>query len=243
MSWRGRREGYVLWFGRDEQHSRAEALPPRITKGENGAKWLAPIDPVGGGTWLATRSNGLTVCLLNYYEEAGLLPSGTRSRGELVFAMVAEGSIEGIEAAWKEVALNDFAPFFLLAFEGPDQAVRWIWDGRELQREATLWEKGFLTTSSMDPSRVAATRAEAFRRIVCEQGNEEAAHEAFHRQFDPAHPAESVAMARDDARTVSLTRVEVTAAEIRLSYAARDRASLCFGEPVECSLVRFRHSR
>ena len=79
-------DGYVFAFNRDELLSRPPALPPH----QRGV-FLAPIDPEGGGTWLATNVFGLTLAALNVYEAATCEPEPpVRSRGLLVTDLADE---------------------------------------------------------------------------------------------------------------------------------------------------------
>ncbi len=66
VSWRAARDGYDLFFNRDELHTRAPELPPALSE-RDGVRFLAPRDGDHGGTWLAVNEHGLTVCLLNDY--------------------------------------------------------------------------------------------------------------------------------------------------------------------------------
>ena len=77
---------YEVFFNRDERKTREKAEPPRLhTAGE--VRFLAPIDPEGGGTWMLVNEKQLLVCLLNRWHEdqEGFEP--VRSRGQLVMEM------------------------------------------------------------------------------------------------------------------------------------------------------------
>ena len=60
VSWFHTELGYELFFNRDEQKSRPTALEPRRFK-QNNIESLMPIDPLGGGSWIATNNRGSTV--------------------------------------------------------------------------------------------------------------------------------------------------------------------------------------
>ena len=66
VTWRTRADGYDLFFNRDEHRARSTAQGPQ-THSRPGARVIAPVDPDGGGTWLAANEHGLSHCLLNYY--------------------------------------------------------------------------------------------------------------------------------------------------------------------------------
>lgn len=79
VSWRRERDGYDLFFNRDELHTRAPESPPE--RGErDGIAFLAPRDGARGGTWLLANERGVTVCLLNDYANAGR-PAGVHVSG------------------------------------------------------------------------------------------------------------------------------------------------------------------
>src|SRR5262249_11399645 len=53
-----------LACNRDEQRTRPPALPPQVRR--FGRRWAAfPVDPVGGGTWVAVNDTGLAMTVLN----------------------------------------------------------------------------------------------------------------------------------------------------------------------------------
>ena len=76
ISWQINAEGYDLFFTRDEQRSRPPAEAPRINEAVEGASYLAPTDPQGGGTWIFVNEHGLTGALLKAYELIGRTPDG-----------------------------------------------------------------------------------------------------------------------------------------------------------------------
>ncbi len=67
VSWLLHDAGYEVFFNRDEQKGRAIANPPAVFDRE-GTRYMMPVDPDGGGTWIAMNQHGLSLCLLNYYQ-------------------------------------------------------------------------------------------------------------------------------------------------------------------------------
>jgi hypothetical protein len=63
---------------------------------------------------------------------------------------------------------------------------------------------------------VTEARLECFRELV--RDGDPDSHEAFYRQHDPGRPAHSVWMKRDDARTVSLTRLDLSPVQADMTY-------------------------
>ena len=99
-------DGFRLMCNRDEQHTRPAAQPPRWVRTRR-TDALMPIDPQGGGSWIAVTGDGFAVTLLNRATDdwpAEDLPR--HSRGELVMSLVSAG---GIEAFINAVRLIDSA--------------------------------------------------------------------------------------------------------------------------------------
>ncbi|MFT5807763.1 MAG: hypothetical protein ACI9LG_002056 [Moritella dasanensis] len=135
VSWLLANDGYQVFFNRDEQKGRALAHSPKYFN-DVGVKYLMPVDPVGGGSWIAMNQAGLSICLLNYYQQK---PPGKKliSRGLLVKSLVSNTSLTKIRSALKTLPLQRYAAFTLLVFPshltaqtGCIYAVRW--DGNEL---------------------------------------------------------------------------------------------------------------
>lgn len=73
-----------LGFNRDEHRSRPKAHPPRLRRPAAGGRaFIAPRDPLGGGSWLAVNDAGICLALLNRYPADGpaFRPPGTPSPG------------------------------------------------------------------------------------------------------------------------------------------------------------------
>ncbi|PKH07679.1 NRDE family protein [Moritella sp. Urea-trap-13] len=135
VSWLLANDGYQVFFNRDEQKGRALAHSPKYFN-DVGVKYLMPVDPVGGGSWIAMNQAGLSICLLNYYQQK---PPGKEliSRGLLVKSLVSNTSLTKIRSALKKLSLQHYAAFTLLVFPshltaqtGNVYAVRW--DGNTL---------------------------------------------------------------------------------------------------------------
>ncbi|GIC75472.1 NRDE family protein [Moritella sp. F3] len=130
VSWLLANDGYQVFFNRDEQKGRALAHAPKYFN-DRGVKYLMPVDPVGGGSWIAMNQAGLSICLLNYYQQK---PPGKEliSRGLLVKSLVSNTSLTKIRSALNKLPLQRYAAFTLLVFPshlttktGDVYAVRW----------------------------------------------------------------------------------------------------------------------
>lgn len=158
VSWLLANDGYQVFFNRDEQKGRALAQPPKYFN-DLGIKYLMPVDPVGGGSWIAMNQAGLSLCLLNYYQQQ---PAGKDliSRGLLVKSLVSHTSLTKIRYALNKLPLQRYAAFTLLVFPshltaqtGDVYAVRW--DGNELSTITAV--------SPMVSSSVALTEVTNYR--------------------------------------------------------------------------------
>lgn len=135
VSWLLANDGYQVFFNRDEQKGRAIAHSPKYFY-DGGVKYLMPVDPVGGGSWIAMNQSGLSVCLLNYYQSK---PAGKEliSRGLLIKSLASFTCVAKIRYELNSLPLERYAAFTLLVFPshltaraGAVYAVRW--DGETL---------------------------------------------------------------------------------------------------------------
>lgn len=224
----GASAGYRLVTNRDEQRSRAPAIEPvwhEVGSGGARTRVIAPRDPVGGGTWVATTEQGLTLCLLNgNLEPAPELPRVLRSRGELIPALVGLGGVRRVAEALAEMDLASFAPFRLVGVQpssadepagvgerraGDSSAlvIDLFWDRRLLG--ARIHERLPLcfVSSGLGDSRVQP-RLPLFDELVGRDPTP-ALQDAYHAHVWPDRPEISVRMSRSDARTVSTTVIVV----------------------------------
>lgn len=218
VSWRISSSGYDLYFNRDEQRTRAPALPPSVTDLIE-VKVMMPIDPVGQGSWISTNDAGLSLCLLNNYQ-GKMPPTPLTSRGQLLRCLAKHTSTDAVEQALSKMEMMQFAPFILLAFDlslsVPQQTVRaFHWDGNQLRRENMASP---VFSSSVELADVVEARHLAYKEHLLTE-DDHASHLAFH-----CHHAEqdykSVCLHREDAKTVSFTHVSVTSNTQSMSYVA-----------------------
>lgn len=160
VSWFLAKDGYQVFFNRDEQKGRALAHKPRYFN-DLGVKCLMPVDPVGGGSWIAMNQAGLSVCLLNYYQRNNS-DSDLISRGLLVKSLVNYTSITQIRAVLNAMPLKSYAAFTLMVFpanlslqNGAVSAFRW--DGNRLSEIDAVSP---MVSSSVSLDEVANYRAD-----------------------------------------------------------------------------------
>lgn len=207
VSWRAARDGYELWFNRDELHTRAPETPPARSECD-GVAILAPRDGARGGTWLLANDHGVTICLLNDYANPWR-PRDPRSRGEVVVACAAAPSASAAERIVRALSLERFAPFHLLTLAVDAAPLLLRWDGTKLTQGVASPP---CSSSSFATAEVIAARVRRFREF--------ADLAAYHHQHDSQAGAHSVLMRRADAATRSICHVCINAVRVRLDYAA-----------------------
>lgn len=256
VSWRHEEDGYLLFFNRDERRLRGKALPPRPAESSSGMPYLAPIDPDAGGTWLAVNAGGTTLGLLNHYaadrvwrhrrssateridgRSLAEASSGdteaphpeTVSRGLIIPQLVSATDPDEIRTELgRLVESRSYRPFVLLAvFDRPGiGAHRHVWDGAALRSDEGIAAP--LSSSSFETDRVVGGRRARFPDLHgLDPAEAERRMEAFQRGHEPFRGPESVCMHRPDARTVSLSRIEVR----------RDRVGFRYGDGPACRAV------
>jgi hypothetical protein len=198
--------GYKLFCNRDEKRTRKAAVAPLLQRA-GGTRFIAPLDGEFGGTWIGVNEHGLSVCLLNRYDRA---PRGRVSRGLLVLDLLGSRSAaEAVQSA-AERDPGEFSPFTLAVLEPASATAVCVWDGAVAQ----IFPDGDalmpLVSSSRDQKGAEKARKTAFRQAE--------SPEHFHRAHMDGPSAYSPCMHREDAETVSFSRVNVSASEISLSY-------------------------
>jgi hypothetical protein len=226
VSWSRGGGRLVVVMNRDERRDRPAARPPRRWPGAAGG-FVAPVDAAAGGTWIAARRDGLVVALLNHHPARRAAAGGAAvppriSRGGVVTALVAEAGVPDA-ARLRGLGLTGFAPFRLFAI-GPRTPPRvFTWDGDRLVSRRLDPRCGFLTSSSWSPASVLPARHARFRAFRRAHPWPTRAHlSALHADTTAARgTAWAICMARDDARTVSTTSVEVRPRGVSMRYLSR----------------------
>lgn len=209
--------GYRLVTNRDEQRGRANAEYP--FKWGQSKSAIGPLDPAGGGTWVAARL-GLTLCLLNSnLEPAPEPPAHTVSRGRLIPKLIDEPSADAAIRALEVSDLSCYVPFRLVAVDlsGPMSIIEARWDQKHFTRvNHPIGEPAVFVSSGLGDS-IVADRLPLFDRMVRSDPVAEA-QDAYHTHAWPDRGAASVFMERAAARTVSITIVEDTVSGLHMHY-------------------------
>ena len=209
-----REDGFRLVCNRDERRTRPAAVPPRWhAAGHVSAAY--PLDPQGGGTWVAVSGQGLAVALLN---RGSRTPAGSRSRGEIPLALVGSDTMASAGRALTRLDVAAY-PAFLVLVVWFDRLLVGASDGVRMSiAEHPLTRPLAFTSSSLGDRAAEQVRLPLFWSLVGESRAPLAAQQAFHDHQWPACPELSVRMTRPEACTVSRTRIDVRGDRVALDY-------------------------
>lgn len=208
LTWLVNKEGYEVFFNRDEQRARPQATLPYY---DNETDSIMPIDPHGKGTWIAVNSSGITLCLLNNYQAAANInKTDCVSRGSLIPRLIKYKSSSEILQQLHDINMNDYMPFWLCVFPESLKSDNEIiysyqWDGYELTQEE---QNQPMISSAVSLVDVQKTRIELFEKMIDHDSSSEH-HLAYHSSHEPEKGKYSVCMHRDDARTQSMSHIAV----------------------------------
>ena len=169
---------------------------------------MPPKTLMEGGGWIGANDQGLLVCLLNAYDLGTPVTPPERSRGLVVMDLLDTSETdEALERLKTLVKDYEIAPCRILCWSRIPPRVFEVFEREIREKETTL---PMLTTSSYRPEEVGRWRTQAY--------GYRSSLEDFHGLKDPEHPANGVWMEREDACTVSQTRVTRTSDTVRMSY-------------------------
>ncbi len=153
------------FFGslRDESPSRPKAMMPEIyINGETA--FLAPTDPVAGGTWIGVTDVGNVIVLLNGgFENHEKKQHYKKSRGLIVAELLAT-EIPVIE--WNLCDMQDVEPFTLIVWSD-NNLIQLVWDGVERHRMLLDTKLPYLWSSTtLYNLHIRAKREELFQNWI-----------------------------------------------------------------------------
>jgi hypothetical protein len=219
VSWIHREGGYLLLFNRDELRTRKQALSPRISR-RNGVAFIAPVDGDHGGSWIAVNRFGLTLCLLNRFDDASRgINRDFESRGLLVDELIDCSTLEMVATRVDDANCSRFRPFTLVSLFPGEPATLFEWTGHAASKKSHAENLMPITSSSWQEGNVVLQRKEQFQEMVLRRGSvDDELLCQFHGSHLPERGPASVCMHRADARTVSMSTVTVTQKGIEFIY-------------------------
>lgn len=216
LTWRrDSKESVEVFFNRDEKKTRSRAEPPDERLDPGGVRYLSPVDPDSGGTWMLANERGLVVCLLNRWHESGRdVVDPVASRGVLVDDMAGMENVPAVEERLRSTALQHLRPFTLVAFD-PVGERGWKWNGRNLKPEILQMP---VSSSSYRFEQVMRARQDRFESLVRRGRGSTGELERFHSDSAGGASAYTVRMCRPDAQTMSRSRVRVGPESVEWDY-------------------------
>jgi hypothetical protein len=234
LSWVRHSGGYTLLFNRDERHTRSIGLAP-VEQVRGGVRFVAPVDPDGGGSWVAVNEARLALAVLNQYDSPQPASHTPVSRGQMLLGLADLGSQAQVWNRVRTSGLGQYAPFTLAVFEPGFPVLLLGWDGRMLTDQIISPSGLVLTSSSVAQGEADRSRRKLFQDAAAGGAVDDAALERLHRSHLPTQGPLSICMHRADAETVSLTRITVSPSLVTLSYVA---GAPCRGAPAETRTLR-----
>ncbi len=171
-----------------------------------------PIDPVGGGTWIAVNQSRVALCLLNNYQSGVGTIETWHSRGELIKNLISLKSSRTILAQIQKINLSRYQPFSLCVFSpalsisNPEVPII-CWDGQHIH--IVLAEQP-IVSSVKSLEEVIQYRKNTFKNIISDDRNNREKHFLYHASHEPKKSKYSVCMHRDDAVTHSFSHIIVS---------------------------------
>ncbi|MFK7882779.1 MAG: NRDE family protein [Phycisphaerales bacterium] len=204
-------DGCRVMHARDEQRSRQDGLPAVWRGLGSGRRAIWPTDADAGGTWVAARDDGVVLALLNRNIPANGRPPGTRSRGAIIPALI---DLESPQTMLKHLAgmdLEGVSPFRLIAIDALGSGTVVTFDGLELSEPSPSGPPSCLASSGLGDEHVQV-RLPLFEQMMGQSATPEQ-QAAYHKHRWDDRPEVSVLMSRRDARTVSITTIDVVAGQ------------------------------
>lgn len=210
--------GFRLVCNRDERYLRPEALPPTTRRLGPSVVATFPVDPQSDGTWVGVNDAGLAAALLNRNTDDGAHVPARLSRGLVVPSLLRSRTLDEACEAAALINWRAFDPFRVVLVQGGIAAVIIREESGIAMRRLALTEPLMLTSSSLGDARVEPPRRSLFERLVLAAEDRVYGQLLFHRHRWPTQPEISVRMQRNDAATVSRTRIDVHGDAIEIDY-------------------------
>jgi len=218
VTWLRRGNEYQLFCNRDERNSRRPALGPQCHE-QKGVKYIAPVDGDHGGSWIGVNEFGIGLCLLNRYGDTEVRADREFiSRGLLLMDLLDCLEVQQVKSRINDLHLSRFRPFSLLALSCSETPALVEWTGSKYTFTHDVDSRVPLTSTSLTEPGIATERQRQFVALTAARGLNEGALDYYHRSHLPERSPSSVCMHRDEAATVSMSKVTVSNREILFEY-------------------------
>ncbi len=212
ITWLTKPSGYEIFFNRDEKRTRAAALKPSIFE-SGGIKAIYPVDPEGSGSWIFCNDRGFSAALLNF--NIKLPDNKYKSRGQLITEMTTSTSIQESMDIIKDKNLREYRGFTLCLFPYNEEIGIFRWDGNKLY---SMPQKQPIVSSSVRINEVKRSREILLNEMQKKGDNRAETHIKFHRSHLPGKSYLSTCMHREDAKTLSFSRIICSQQKMEFHY-------------------------
>ena len=207
---------FVLTSNRDEAPSRISLAPDFYTTKQ--ATLLYPKDKLSGGTWIGLSDKNRLICLLNGGFELHQRKATYRlSRGVVVKDFLISDTITTIMQLYN---LDDIEPFTMVIVDWNAELKFYelIWDGSKkyiskLPLKPKLWSSSTLYSQPMK-----IERKQWFDSYKKNHELNAKSLMQFHKTAGKNNDEYGVIMDRDFVKTMSITQVEKTREDIKMTY-------------------------
>lgn len=210
--------GYEVLMNRDEKHDRRDALAPTQLS-DSKYSVFGPLDPEGGGTWIAYNKFGYWGCLLNYYSSERLehRKEHYKSRGQILVELLqAENPFKEAE----NINTTQYRGFQLVVGSAKEHKI-FKWTGEKFSSadfHVSYQNYGFfLSSSSWNEEKVIAIRKGIFQKWI--EGNENKNFSILdvHSSREPEDKS-AIFMERENSGTKSITSMLVQGQKVDMIY-------------------------
>lgn len=220
VSWASDSHRTHIFFNRDERHSRKPGNGPKIDT-KNGVQFISPTDGDFGGTWIGVNEYGCVFALLNFYPNPiPQLPDNKISRGFIIPTVACATSEELCKNELQNLDHSRFEPFEFLFLDSLLNGFIARWDGNSLSFRNDLDSELPLSSSSFVTSEIVKYRRGYFRKLRKSDAysSDMELQEHFHFARPHSDKAWNPLMWRPEARTVSISEIEINPNEIQFRY-------------------------
>jgi len=207
--------GFYLLMNRDEQRSRAVAIPPQKLVCGN----LSAVYPreASGGTWIGINQHGLMLALINWYSTPQLQGAPAFSRGAIIPKLLAKDSASTMEEELHHLPLARLNPFRLILVSAQDQSLyEFRSDSVTCRRLSFPWARAHWFSSGFEENKAMRIREQT---CALESGLDTLTQfRNLHSSHAPEKGPFSICMHREDACTVSCTEIIMTNEQATVSY-------------------------
>lgn len=205
---------------RDELRTRPPAAPPCVVQAGT-HRAMMPIDGEAGGTWVAANDAGLAATVLNLNLPDRPPQQRARSRGAIIPMLMSCDDAEQAATVARDLVAGDYEPFRLVIVDEPA-----VFLARSDGERLTVDRVGspgagplLFTSSGLGDHHVEAPRRALFDEMfAAPPATWLDGQQRFHRHRWPDRLPVSVRMSRDDAKTVSITELEIGHGHTAMRY-------------------------